>query len=97
MGDFWRLSSVVCGRKKIAEPCKYYLVCDYFSSAHIFLYFFASHKFGNFVHIPIRGGWFFRDYICSFLCSKYLFDIQVDNRTIKRIERTKENRRHKLP
>ena len=27
-----------------------------------------------------EGGGFFRDYRCSFLCSKYLFDIQVDNK-----------------
>ena len=29
-----------------------------------------------------KGGGFFKDYICSFLRSKYLFDIQVDNRTL---------------
>ena len=28
-----------------------------------------------------EGVAFFRDYIYSFLCIKYLFDIQVDNRT----------------
>ena len=42
------------------------------------------------------GGGFFRDYIRSFLCSKYLFDIQVDNITIWRIKRTKENKRQKI-
>ena len=44
-----------------------------------------------------KGGGFFRDYICSFMFSKYLLDIQVDNGTIYRIERTKEDRRQKIP
>ena len=43
----------LCGRKQFAKPHKYSLVCDFFFFLRIFFSIFASHKSGNFVHIPI--------------------------------------------
>ena len=42
------------GCRQIAQPCKYCLVCDYFSLAYNFFSIVASHGFGNFVNIPIK-------------------------------------------
>ena len=39
--------------KQIAESRKYCLMCNYFSLVYIFFSIFVSHKFGNFVVIPI--------------------------------------------
>ena len=43
----------LCGRRKITEPHKYYLVWIIFLWC-IFFSIFASHRSENFIHIPIR-------------------------------------------
>ena len=42
------------GHRQIAEPCKYCLVCDYFSLAYNFFSIVASHRFGNFINFLIK-------------------------------------------